>query len=389
MKIYARSNFVLEESLTYLNGHSLGPLPRAARAAVTRTVTHEWGQELIRAWNTCGWMDQPGRLGDKIAPLIGALPGTVMVGDTLTLKLMQALQAALALSRRGKRVLSDRGNFPSDLYAASALVQEVVLVEPEAVLSRLDRDIDVLMITQVDYRSARRHDMARLTAAAHDLGIVCVWDLAHSAGTLAVELDRCGAEFAVGCSYKYLNGGPGAPAFIYARPDLIDQVSPTLRGWMGHAKPFDFAPDYRPGQGRERWRIGTPPVLQMAALEGALELWQGLDMTVVEQAGSDLGQRLVEEMAVHCPQLICQSPRDSAQRGGHVAFSHPHAYALMQVLIAQGIIGDFRAPDLIRFGISPLYNSPEDITHLVAALGQALDSDSYLHPELQKRQQVT
>lgn len=388
MTVYRRDKFQLSQELIYLNGNSLGPLTHAAQAAVAETTEREWGQHLIRAWNTCGWMEQPGRVGDKIARLIGAPSGSVMVGDTLTLKVSQALSAALALSKNGKRILSDTGNFPSDLYAARALA-ELVLVEPEQVLERLDKDIDVLLLTEVDYRTGRRHPMAELTKAAQDLGIICIWDLAHSVGAIEVNLTGCGAEFAVGCTYKYLNGGPGAPAFIYARPDLRDKLETPLVGWMGHAEPFAFDLNYRPAEGAERWRIGTSPVLQMAALEGALSLWEGLSLAEVEGAGQALSTRFMDQVAKACPDVTCLTPEQPGLRGGHVALQFDKAYPLMQVLIQQGIIGDFRAPDILRFGFSPLYNSEADVDRVVEALREALDAKTYEKAKYQVRARVT
>ena len=272
-----RAAFHLPEGMIYLDGNSLGPLPKAAAARVAQTVTAEWGDHLITGWNACGWMDMPARLGDRIGRLIGAEPGHVVVGDTLSIKVFQALAAALKLNPDRRVILSDTGNFPSDLYMAEGLISllgpeyELRLVAPEEVEAAITGDIAVTLITEVDYRTGRKHDMAALTAKAHEQGVVTVWDLAHSAGALPVDLAGAKADFAVGCTYKYLNGGPGAPAFIYVSPRHADTALPALSGWLGHDSPFAFDLGYTPGAGIARMRVGTPPIVQMAALDAALE----------------------------------------------------------------------------------------------------------------------
>lgn len=386
MNIFRPHLFDLPADVIYLNGNSLGPLTHASKFAVERAVTAEWRQELIRAWNSAGWMDQPGRVGDLIAPLIGAPKGSVMVGDTLTIKLHQALEAALKISKGGKCILSDTGNFPSDLYVAQARSSEVVLVEPAEVMDRLAEDIDVLMLTEVDYRTGRRHDLNALTSKAHDLGIICVWDLAHSVGAVEVDLQESDAEFAVGCTYKYLNAGPGAPGFLYARPDLNEQVSGSLVGWMGHARPFDFEQNYIQGLGRERWRVGTPAVLQMASLEGALSIWQNIDISEVEVEGKMLVGAMINLIKEHCPKLLSITPHN---HGSHVALEFDQGYALMQFLIERNIIGDFRAPNIMRFGLSPLYNCLDDVNQAVQALKEGFDTRAYEQPKYQLKSKVT
>ncbi|MGB3556047.1 MAG: aminotransferase class V-fold PLP-dependent enzyme, partial [Jannaschia sp.] len=284
-----RAQFVLPDGLIYLDGNSLGPLPRGAAERVRRCIEDEWGALLIRGWNEGaggdGWMGWPTRLGDRIGRLIGAAPGSVTLGDTLSIKVYQALASALHLAPAGRRViLSDEGNFPTDLYMAEGLIAtlgdgwELRTVAPEAVADALNEEVAVLMLTQVDYRTGRMHDMADLTARAHGVGAVTIWDLAHSAGAHEVDLNVANADFAIGCTYKYLNAGPGAPAFIHVRPDLLEEVRPALSGWLGHAAPFAFDLGYAPGPGIERMRVGTPPVLQLAALEAALDIWDGVDM---------------------------------------------------------------------------------------------------------------
>ena len=390
-----RAMFHLPEGVIYLDGNSLGPLPRAAAARVARTVTDEWGEMLIRGWNAAGWMAQPERLGNRIGRLIGAPPSSVAVGDTLSIKVFQCLAAALALRPDRPVILSDSGNFPSDLYMAEGLTtlmqgRRLEVVAPEDVESRLGEDVAVMMLTEVDYRTGRRHDMARLTAAAHKAGAVALWDLAHSAGALPVDLTGAGAEFACGCTYKYLNGGPGAPAFVYVRPDLADRVQPALAGWLGHAAPFDFDLAYRPGAGVARMRVGTPSVLQMAALDAALDIWDGVDMAAVRARSIQLSERFIAEVEARCGDAVTlASPRDPARRGSQVSFRHPQGYAVMQALIARGVIGDFRAPDRIRFGFAPLYNTDAEVTEAAKILAEILSTTAWDKPEHHARSAVT
>lgn len=306
--------FHLPEGVIYLDGNSLGPLPNAALVRMQEAMRHEWGDMLIGGWNKAGWMAQPARIGDRIGKLIGAPEGSVVLGDTLSVKVYQALAAALAMRPDRKIVLSDSGNFPTDLYMAEGLIatlgqgHRLEVVDPEDIAARIGPDVAALMLTEVDYRTGRRHDMAALTRAAQDAGAVAIWDLAHSAGALPIDLTAAGAEFAVGCTYKYLNGGPGAPAFIYVRPDLADTVMPALQGWLGHDAPFAFEPAYRPAQGIERMRVGTPPVLQMAALDAALDLWDGVAMEDVRAASIELSERFIAGVEAACPDLALASP---------------------------------------------------------------------------------
>jgi len=378
-----RRQFHLPAGITYLDGNSLGPLPLAARERARAVLDEQWGELLIGAWNGAGWMDLPRRVGERIARLIGAPPGTVSVGDTLTVKVYQALSAALALRPERRVVLSDSGNFPSDLYAAQGLIErlgggrELRVVAPEAVAEALDDEIAVLLLTQVDYRSGRLHDMRALTERAHAAGALVIWDLAHSAGALPLAVADCGVDLAVGCSYKYLNGGPGAPAFIYADAALTGQLRPDLRGWLGHAEPFAFERNWRPAAGVERLRIGTPPVLQLAVLEAALEVWEGVDMARLRARSIELSQRFIAGVEASCPQLALASPRDPAARGSQVSFAFAEGYAAMQALIARGVIGDFRAPDLMRFGFTPLYLDAADIDRAVAVLAEVLNAGEY------------
>lgn len=390
-----RALFHLPQDVIYLDGNSLGPLPRAVPDRVNEILTREWGEMLITGWNRAGWMRQPARIGDRIAPLVGAPDGTVVIGDTLSIKIYQALAAALELRPERRVILSDTGNFPSDLYMAEGLIaslghaHELVTVAPEDVAGRIGDDVAVLMLTEVDYRTGRKHDMAALTEAAHRAGALTIWDLAHSAGALPVDLTGTGADFAAGCTYKYLNSGPGGPGFIYIAPHLADQVRPALSGWLGHEAPFDFALDYRPHNGVERMRVGTPPIIQLAALDTALDVWEITDIHAVRTRSIELTEQFIAGVEATCPELVLVSPRDPAQRGSQVSFRHAHGYAVMQALIAQGVIGDFRAPDIIRFGFAPLYIGPEDVARAIEILSNVMTNRLWNDSEYQIRKAVT
>lgn len=390
-----RSAFHLPEGVVYLDGNSLGPLPVAAGERVARMMAEEWGELMIRGWNSAGWYVQPRRVGDRIAKLIGAGPGTVVMGDTLSIKVYQALSAALELNPTRKAVLSDSGNFPSDLYIAEGLLKSLgrgyalKVVEPEAVEAAIDETVAVTLLTDVDYRTGRRHDMRRLTDAAHAAGALAIWDLAHSAGALDVDVTGAGADFAVGCTYKYLNGGPGAPAFIYVAPAHADRARPSLSGWMGHEAPFAFDLDYRPAPGVERMRVGTPPVIALAALEAALDVWDEADIADVRRRSIELSERFIAGVERACPELRLGSPRDPQRRGSQVSFRHPQGYAVMQALIAKGVIGDFRAPDCLRFGFAPLYLGDAEIDRAVATLAEVLEGRLWDRPEFHRRAAVT
>ncbi|MCP4982441.1 MAG: kynureninase [Gammaproteobacteria bacterium] len=368
-----RSLFRLPAGQIYLDGNSLGALPRTAIDRVDKVMQEEWGDMLITAWNRADWINLPGRVGDRIGKLIGAPAGTVVMGDTLSVKVYQALAAALEISSERRIILSDSGNFPSDLYIAEGLIKsldkgyELKLCEPEAIAYSLNDEVAVLMLTEVDYKTGRLHSMRDLTAKAHDKGILTVWDLAHSAGALPVQVTDTDADFAVGCSYKYLNAGPGGPAFIYVAPRLADQVRPALSGWLGHEAPFAFDLDYRPGPGIERMRIGTPPILQLTALEASLDIWDLADINDVRARSIELTDLFIGLVESSCPELKLVSPRDGEQRGSQVSFQFRHGYAAMRALIDRGVIGDFRAPDIMRFGITPLYINAEDI-HRAASI---------------------
>lgn len=386
--ILKKDKFILPHGVIYLDGNSLGPMPKTVPARLAGVMHEEWAQMLIRGWNQAGWMAQPSRVGDAVGRLIGAAAGSVVMGDTLSVKVYQALAAGLKMRPDRRVILSDNGNFPSDLYMAEGLVgllgqgYELRTVAAEEVAEAIDEDVAVVMLTEVDYRTGRKHDMKTLTEMAHAAGAVMIWDLAHSAGALPVDLAGAYCEFAVGCTYKYLNGGPGAPAFIYVRPDLADSAEPALSGWLGHANPFDFDLNYRPAKGIERMRVGTPPVLQMAALEESMALWEDVDMAELRTASLALQEQFIVEVERDVPQLTLASPRDPQVRGSQVSFRFENGYAAMQAVIDRGVIGDFRAPDIMRFGFTPLYLDASDVTAAVAIIRDVMqnalwDDDTY------------
>lgn len=395
-----KAQFHIPEGLVYLDGNSLGPLPKAAAARMARAMEAEWGEMLITGWNRggrdgAGWMAMPMAVGDRVGRLIGAEPGHVVMGDTLSVKVYQALAAAIAMRPGRKVILSDSGNFPSDLYMAEGLVAtldrglELRVVAPEEVEEAITTDVAVVMVTEVDYRTGRRHDMAAITARAHATGALCIWDLAHSAGALPVDVAGGGADFAVGCTYKYLNGGPGSPAFIYVAPRHTERAPPALSGWLGHAAPFAFELGYRPGAGVERMRVGTPPVLALAALEAALDVWDAVEMGDLRRRSLELTDRFIAGVEAACPDLVLATPRDHARRGSQVSFRFTEGYAAMQALIARGVIGDFRAPDIMRFGFTPLYIGEAEVDRAVTVLAEVMDGRLWDRAEYRARAAVT
>ena len=393
--ILKKDAFILPEGVIYLDGNSLGPMPKAVSARVQTMLSDEWGEMLIRGWNGAGWMDQPSRVGDQVGRILGAPAGSVVMGDTLSLKVFQALAAAIKMVPERRVILSDTGNFPSDLYMAEGLVglleqgYELRTVAPEEVMDAIDDKVAVVMLTQVDYRTGRLHDMHTVTSVAHAHGAVMLWDLAHTAGAIEVDLTASNCEFAIGCTYKYLNGGPGAPAFIYVRPDLAETIQPALSGWLGHRKPFDFDLSYKAGAGIERMRVGTPPVIQLTALEVAMELWADVDMAELRAASIALQEQFIEEIERDVPQLTLASPRDSAVRGSQVSWRFEEGYAAMQAVIDRGVIGDFRAPDIMRFGFTPMYLDSGDVSAAVKIIADVMNNDLWDQDKYKVRSKVT
>jgi kynureninase len=392
-----RDAFVIPEGLVYLDGNSLGMMPRHVPERLAEVAERQWGRDLVSSWNLHGWVDMPRRVGDRLARLIGAPSGSVIAGDTISVNLFKLLGAAAKISPGRRVILSDSGNFPSDLYVAQGFrdlldVGYVLkVVAPEEVADAIDETVLVSLLTEVDYRTARRHDMAAVTAVAHAKGALTIWDLAHSAGAIPVDLAGAGADFAVGCSYKYLNGGPGAPAFLYVRPDLQNQVQPPLAGWFGHESPFAFDLTYRPAPGIIRNQCGTQPILALAALDAALDVWDDVDLETLRAKSVALCGTFIDLVEQRCGKfgVSLAGPREMARRGSHVSLHHPEGYAVMQALIASGVVGDFRAPDMMRFGFTPLYTRFTDVWDAVEALTRILDTRRWDQPQFRNRKAVT
>jgi kynureninase len=392
-----RERFALPAGVIYLDGNSLGALPKATAAVLDEVIRREWGQDLITSWNKHRWVDLPQRLGAKIARLIGAKAHEVVVCDSISVNLFKLIAAALKLRPKRRVVLTERGNFPTDLYVAQGLREllddrvELRAVARAELETALDQDTALLMLTEVDYRSGRLHDMRRLTAAAHDQGALALWDLAHSAGAVPVDLNAAGADLAVGCGYKYLNGGPGAPAFIFVAERWHEQARQPLTGWFGHREPFAFGPDYQPAAGIARFLAGTPPILSLKALEVGLDLLLEVDPQALRTKSCALTGRFIDLVEERCAGFgfALASPRAAEERGSQVAFRHPEGYPIVQALIADGVIGDFRAPDLLRFGFAPLYVRFVDLFDAVDRIHRIMAARAWDRAEFKQRAAVT
>ncbi|MEY4345059.1 MAG: kynureninase [Pseudomonadota bacterium] len=410
-----RELFFIPEGVIYLDGNSLGVMPKAAPARAAEVVTQEWGQGLIRSWNTAGWFNLPQRLGNQIAPLIGAGPDQVVVTDSTSINLFKVLSAALTIAQQDapqrRVVVSERSNFPTDLYIAEGLCKErgytLQLMEPEDITAALTDQVAVLMLTHVNYRTGAMHDMATITVAAHQAGALTVWDLAHSAGAVPVDLVGAGADFSIGCGYKYLNGGPGAPAFVWVNPQHANRFWQPLSGWWGHASPFAFTADYQPASGITRYLCGTQPIVSLSLLECGLNGFKAAQalggMAALRTKSLALTDLFIELVEQRCQGfgLGLATPRAHAQRGSQVCLTREHsahgsgAFAIVQALIARGVIGDFRAgdggvhKDILRFGFTPLYIGFEDVWTAVEHLRQVLQTQEWQKPEFNQKHAVT
>jgi len=389
-----RQRFDLPPNVVYLDGNSLGALPSATRQRIAHVVAQEWGAGLIRSWNDCDWIGAPRRVGDKIAGLVGAAPGEVIVADSTSANLFKLIGAALAARPGRREVLSEPGNFPSDLYVLDGALRNMhdrsLRLEPAGqLIDCIGPQTALVVLTHVHYKTASMHDMRAITERAHEHGALALWDLSHSAGALQVDLNACNADFAVGCGYKYLNGGPGAPAFLFvARRHQASSLSP-LSGWMGHARPFDFVDDYAPAAGIERFLCGTPPILGLLSLECGVDLLLEAGTAALQAKSDRLCQLFIALAQEMCPELHLLSSPDPQQRGSHLAYAHPNGYAVMRALIDRGVIGDFRAPDTLRFGFAPLYTRYEDVWHAVTTLRDVLQTQCWSEPRYAVRAAVT
>ncbi len=393
-----RPLFHLPDGVTYLDGNSLGCLTYAARERLRAVADDEWGEGLISSWNKAGWVDLSARVGGRIARLVGAEEGTLVACDSTSVNLFKVLAAALALRPDRRVIVSERSNFPTDLYMAEGLAgllgqgHELRLADSaEEIDALVDGDTAVLLLTQVNYRTGALHDMAAFSKLAHERGALAIWDLAHSAGALPVHLAADGADFAIGCGYKYLNGGPGAPAFLYVAPRHQGEARQPLTGWFGHAAPFAFQPGYEPAEGVTRFLTGTPSVLGLSALDAALDAFDGVSMEALRAKSMALTDFFVEAVEALCEGhgLVLASPREASRRGSQISFHHPAAYALCQALIAAGVVGDFRAPDILRFGFAPFYNGFADALHAAETMAGLLASGRHEDEAFQRRNTVT
>ncbi|QNE32566.1 kynureninase [Sphingomonas sp. NBWT7] len=387
-----RDRFALPDGVIYLDGNSLGALPRASAARVAQTVTREWGGDLIASWNKHGWIDAPARLGARIAPLIGAAADEVIVADSTSANLFKLIVAACQARPGRSTILTEPGNFPTDLYIAQGVAATLPgrhVRTAADIVAAIDGDTAVVVLTHVHYKTGAMRDMHAVTAAAHAAGALMLWDLSHSVGAVEVDLGGCGADLAVGCGYKYLNGGPGAPAFLYVARALHGTLASPMTGWMGHAAAFDFGDDYRPAEGMKRFLCGTPPIIGMAALDAGLDTFDGVAMADVVAKSRALSELLISGIDARCPGLTMASPRETAMRGSHVSVAHPHAWEICQALIARGVIGDFRAPDVLRLGLTPLYTQFEDVWQAVEIIADVLARETWRDPAYAVRAAVT
>ena len=391
-----RDRFALREGLIYLDGNSLGALPKATPARVAETIEQEWGEGLITSWLGAEWSTMPRRIGDKLARLLGARAGEVVAADSTSVNLFKALAAAISLRPDRPVILSESGNFPTDLYMMQGIAAfsggriELRVVAPEQVEQALDSDCSAVLLTQVHYKTGRVRDMAATTAAIQAAGALAIWDLSHSAGAIPVDLSAANADFAVGCGYKFLNGGPGAPAYIYAA-ERHHGATPVLSGWFGHAAPFDFTDDYRPAEGIERFLCGTPPVLGLAALEVGVDMILEADMAELREKSLALGWLLERAMAPLCEEYRFElvSPADPAQRGSQLSYAHPEAYAVVQALKEVGVIADFRTPDVMRLGLTPLYLRFADMVEAAERLAAVMRERRWDREQYRVRAAVT
>ena len=390
-----KSQFYIPEGIIYLDGNSLGPLTKKAQDRIQHTLNNEWGEMLVTGWNKAGWMDQPNKVGDRIARLIGAAPKTVTVGDTLSIKVFQALASAINFQKNRKVLLTDASNFPSDIYAAQGLINmlkadhELKIVNTDNLIENINENVAAIFFTEVDYRTGRRYDAKKIVKTAKQNGALVILDLAHSAGAIDTNLTELDVDFAVGCTYKYLNGGPGSPAFIYVNPNLINSLEPCLSGWLGHENPFDFSLQYNPASGIDRMRVGTPPVIALAALEASLDIWETVNIKDVRETSIQLTDQFIKGVEQKCSMLQLITPRIPENRGSQVSFSFKHGYAVMQACIERGVIGDFRAPDVMRFGFTPLFVDSQDVERASEILAEIMSKDLWNDPKFQKRNKVT
>lgn len=390
----ARERFSIPNDVIYFDGNSLGAMPRATPERLRALMREEWRSDLIGSWTKHNWIDLPMTVAARLAPIVGAKAHELLIADSTSVSLFKLLGAAVKARPGRSVILTQDGNFPTDLYVARGLADmlgmELRTVDGDQLADLIDDKVAVVTLTHVNYKSAAIHDMAAINAAAHAAGALTCWDLSHSGGAVRLDLDGEGCDLAVGCGYKYLNGGPGAPAYLYVADALQEEMEPPLQGWMGHAAPFAFDSDYRPADGIARFLTGTPSILALAALECGLQTFDGFAMADIERRSRDISQLFVDEVEARCGnEVTLASPRDPARRGSHVCFAHENGYAVMQALIERKVIGDFRAPDLMRFGFAPLYNSADDVRRATEIMGEILESRAWDQERFRTRAKVT
>lgn len=397
-----RDQFALPAGVIYLDGNSLGARPVAALARAQAVIVEEWGNGLIRSWNSAGWADLSQRLGNRLAPLIGARDGEVVITDTTSINLFKVLSAALTVQRERapsrKVIVSEASNFPTDLYIAEGLTELLqqgyslrLVNSPDELPQAIDQDTAVVMLTHVNYKTGYMYDMQAQTALSHECGALAIWDLAHSAGAVPIDLHQAGADYAIGCTYKYLNGGPGSQAFVWVNPALVDVVTQPLSGWFGHTRQFAMESRYAPSQGIARYLCGTQPITSLAMVECGLDIFAQTDMASLRAKSLALTDLFIERVESRCAahDLTLITPREHARRGSHVSFEHPEGYAVIQALIARGVIGDYREPRIMRFGFTPLYTSFAEVWDAVEILGEILDQKTWDQPQFKVRHSVT
>lgn len=397
-----RQQFALPEGVIYLDGNSLGARPVTALARAQAVIAQEWGNGLIRSWNSAGWADLSQRLGNRLAPLIGARDGEVVITDTTSINLFKVLSAALSVQRQRaptrKVIVSEASNFPTDLYIAEGLAELLqqgyslrLVNSPDELPHAIDADVAVVMLTHVNYKTGYMYDMQALTALSHECGALSIWDLAHSAGAVPIDLHAAGADYAIGCTYKYLNGGPGSQAFVWVNPSLVDVVRQPLSGWFGHTRQFAMEAQYAPSSGIARYLCGTQPITSLAMVECGLEIFAQTDMASLRTKSLALTNLFIALVEDRCAAhgLVLITPREHARRGSHVSFEHPEGYAVIQALIARGVIGDYREPRIMRFGFTPLYTSFTEVFDAVEILGDILDNATWDQPQFKVRNSVT
>ena len=390
---HVRNRFQLPQDIIYLDGNSLGPLPRATASALSDVIQRQWATDLIRSWNNNHWITAPQRTGKKIASLIGAAGNEVIVADSVSVNIFKLLTAITGQYPQRTTILTESGNFPTDAHVAQGVAEmlglQLKLVPREQITEAINTDTAALLLTHVHYKTGQRFDLATVNAAAKACDVSVLWDLSHSAGAVPLNLNHTGTEFAVGCGYKYLNGGPGAPAFVYVAASQQRSMKSALQGWMGHSAPFSFEDDYQPASGMNRFLIGTPPILSLLALEAALDEFVAVDMDVVWKKSQTMFDFFVSQVTRNCPQLQLMTPTAPNLRGSHVSFSHPAAWPINNALIARGVIGDFRTPDVLRFGLTPLYTRFSDLAHAASILSDIIAADEWKKPEYSRPAVVT